>query len=156
MKTPKILTITLIALTLSANNFAFSKTKPNASANLNVAVVDIPKLLESSPEISALKTSRKNDMEVLTKFVEDAKADITKETNEFKKKTLENKYNDELNLRKVNLDKEYSKKISDYDKNITFIISKKAKSLGYNLVLTKSSVINGGTDITGEIIKELK
>lgn len=45
---------------------------------------------------------------------------------------------------------------SFFDKNITSIIKKKAKASGYNLVLVKSSVIDGGTDITADIIKDLK
>lgn len=157
MKRNKILTITAFVIALS-----FFNTCVNAKgllinqSDFNVAVVDVQKVVECSPEISALKTSQKNDLESLVKFVEGAKADIAKEPNETKKKTLEESYNKELNIKKVNLDKEYSQKLSDYDKNITSLINKKAKLLGYNLVLTKNSVLNGGTDITSEIIKELK
>ncbi len=158
MKKFKILTAALIVFTLSVSSLLFSMEEAKASTaeSLKIAIVDVQKLIESSPEISALKTSRKNDMEILVKFIENAKADVAKEIDETKKKVLEDKYNNELNIRKISLDKEYSKKLSDYDKNITSLISQKAKSLGYNLILTKSSVIDGGVDITSEIIKELK
>ncbi len=152
MKTSKILAITAItfALGLSTNNFASA----NASKDFNVAVVDIQKIVENSPQINALKTEQKNKITELITFVENAKASLTKETDTAKKKTLEEGYNKELNLKKQAIDKEYAKKLSDIDKNITDII--KSKSTNYDLVLTKGSVLNGGKDITSEVIKSLK
>ena len=160
MKTSKILVVTAIALTLSMNNFAISKpvTKslPKSSVGLNVAVVDVQKIIESSPAINKLKTDRKNKIDDLASFVEKARADVAKEDNAAKKKTLEDNYNNELNTRKNNIDKEYAKKLSDIDKDITNIIQSKAKKSNFNLVLTKTSVLDGGTDITSVIVKELK
>lgn len=157
MKKPsKIITAVLISMVLTITNINTAKVFAKSSTNLNVAVVDVQKILESSPEISALKTSRKNDMESLVRFAEDARTNLAKETNETKKKNLEESYNIELNVRKVNFDKEYSQKLSDCDKNINSLIDKKAKLLGYNLILTKSCVLNGGTDITNEILKNIK
>lgn len=152
MKTSKILTITAItfAISLSMNNFAFSRDLSKA----NIAVVDVQKVLESSPEISALNTDRKNKVNELVSFVEKARADVANEPNATKKKALEDSYNKELNLRKEALDKEYIKKVSDVDKNITALINSKASS--YDLVLKKSGVIDGGIDITNEVIKGLK
>lgn len=150
MKTSKILAITAIAFTLLMHNLAFSKDLSKA----NIAVVDVQKVLESSPEINALNVDRKNKVNELVSFVEKAKADLAKETNATKKKTLEENYTKELNLKKEAIDKEYIKKISDVDKDITVLINSKASS--YDLVLKKSSVIEGGTDITSEIIKGLK
>lgn len=154
MKKYKVLTITAIAFALSMNNFAISKTMAKNSAGLNVAVVDVQKILESSPEINAIKVDRKNKLNDLQAFVEKAKEDVSKETNVARRTTLEEGYNKELNLKKNTIDKDYVKKISDIDKDITALI--KSKSSGYDLVLTKNSVLNGGTDITNEIIKGLK
>lgn len=153
MKTSKFLTITAIAFAFSMScqvGPAFSKDL----SKTNIAVVDVQKVLESSPEINALKVDRKNKVDELVSFVEKARADVAKEPNATKKKTLEDGYNKELNLRKETLDKEYIKKISDVDKNIMTLIN--AKSSSYDLVLTKTSVLDGGIDITSEIIKELK
>lgn len=150
MKTSRILVVATVVVTLSMNNLAFSKD----SSKANIAVVDVQKVLESSPEINALNVDRKNKVNELVSFVEKARADVAKETNAAKKKTLEDSYTKELNQRKEALDKEYIKKISDVDKDITALIN--SKTSDYDLVLKKSSVIEGGTDITGEIIKGLK
>lgn len=152
----RFLATTTIAITLTISNFAISKALAKSADNVNVAIVDVQKVVESSPEINSLKTERKNKFEDLQAFVDKAKADVAKETNVSRKTSLEEGYNKELNLRKDAMDKDYFTKISDIDKNLTSIINQKAKSLGYNLVLTKSSVISGGTDITSEIIKDLK
>lgn len=153
-KTTKLLALLAIAFTLglSANNFASSKVP----ANFNVAVVDIQKVVASTPQVEALKIEQKNKLSNLAKFVEDARTNLTKEKNEVKRKTLEDKYNKELNIKKNEIDKEYSQKLSDIDKNITEIVKTKATKEGYDLVLAKSVVLIGGTDITAEIIKELK
>lgn len=150
MKTSRILVVATVVVTLSMNNLAFSKD----SSKANIAVVDVQKVLESSPEINALNVDRKNKVNELISFVEKARADVAKETNATKKKTLEDNYTKELNQRKEALDKEYIKKISDVDKDITALIN--SKTSDYDLVLKKSSVIEGGTDITTEIIKGLK
>lgn len=147
----KFLAITAVAVTLLMNSFIMPEAWAKDS---NFAVVDVQKVVESSPEINALKVDRQNKLNDLQSFVEKAKADVLKETNVSRKTTLEDGYNKELNLRKDTIDKDYVKKISDVDKSITTLI--KTKASNYDLVLTKSSVLTGGTDITAEIIKGLK
>jgi len=151
-KISKILTIGAVtfALCLSVNNFASAKD----SASFNVAVVDLQKIVVSSPQINALKVEEKKKMDDLVAFVEKANADLANEKNDVKKKAIEEGYNKELNIKKADIDKEYIKKMSEIDKNISDIIN--AKSVNYDLVLTKTSVIKGGVDITNEVIKALK
>ena len=147
-----ILTAMLI---LSLNNFAYAKGFSNNQC-FNVAVVDIQRVVASSPQINALKTDRTNKLNDLAKFIENARQEVAKEKDDAKKKALEDKYNKELNLRKDTIDKEYTKKLSEIDKDITAVIKTEAKKSGYDLVLTKTSVLDGGCDITDEIIKRLK
>ena len=42
------------------------------------------------------------------------------------------------------------------DKNILTVIDANAKKYGYNLVLAKGVVLNGGTDITATISQQVK
>ena len=158
MKIAKILTITAMTVILSTGSFAMANEKSGTkdSSGFAVAIVDISKVVDSSSAIKALKDSRKNQIDDLGKFVENAKADVAKETNSDKKKALEDKYNKELNVRKDAIDKDFSQKLVGIDKDITTIIKVKAKKLGFDLVLTKSSVIDGGIDITPEVIKDIK
>ena len=52
--------------------------------------------------------------------------------------------------------KDYAKKLSEIDKNISATIEAQAKANGYDLVLSKSTVLYGGEDITAEIAKVVK
>lgn len=153
-KTSKILTVGALtfALGLSVNNFASSKVP----ANFNVAVVDVQKVVANSPQVNALKVEQKAKLSELTAFVEGAKTELAKEKDVKKQKALEEKYNKELNSKKSVIDQEYAKKLSAIDKSITDTIKTKATEANYDLVLAKSVVLVGGTDITNEITKALK
>ena len=52
--------------------------------------------------------------------------------------------------------KAYETKLVEIDKNISTLITTQAKSKGYDLVLAKSAVLMGGTDITDEIARQVK
>lgn len=149
-KISKLLAIGAFALILSMNNFASAKD----AAPLKIAVIDGQQVVANSPQINALKVEQRNKLTDLTKFVENAKETLAKETDSAKAKTLEESYNKELTSKKEAIDKDYYKKVADIDKSINAII--KEKSADYDLVLSKSVVLKGGTDITSEIIKSLK
>lgn len=66
------------------------------------------------------------------------------------------KYNEDLAKKKEANAKEYTAKLAAIDKNISSTIAEQAKIKGYTLVLSKSSVLYGGEDITSEISKIVK
>lgn len=142
--------ITTLTLCLTINNFASAKS----DTGLNVAVIDVQQVVENSPRLTALKVEQKNKFTDLTKFIENAKNDLAKQTDDTKKKKLEENYVKELNLKKTEIEKNYTKKMAEIDKDINKII--KEKSVDYDLILTKNATLKGGTDITSEIIKSLK
>lgn len=138
-------------LGLSTNNFANSK----APTSYKVAVVDVPKLVESSNQVKALKKEQLKSIEDMKKFVETAKADVDKQSTPANKEKLANKYQQSLlQKRKANAET-YNKKLAEIDKKISAIITKKAQSAEYDLVLAKGTVLYGGEDITAELTKEV-
>ena len=66
------------------------------------------------------------------------------------------KYEGELAKKREANAKDYAKKLSEIDKNISATIEAQAKANGYDLVLSKSTVLYGGEDITAEIAKVVK
>ena len=78
MKNLKILSTVAFAfvLGLGVNNFAMSQSP----ASYKVAVVDVPKLVESSNQVKALKKEQLKNIEDMKKFVENAKADVDKQS----------------------------------------------------------------------------
>ena len=153
MKNLKILGIVAFAfvLGLGVNNFAMSQSP----ASYKVAVVDVPKLVESSNQVKALKKEQLKNIEDMKKFVENAKADVDKQSTDENKAKLANKYQQSLvQKRKANAES-YSKKLAEIEKKISNIITKQAQSSGYDLVLAKGTVLYGGEGITAEIAKEV-
>lgn len=158
MKLSKLLVTSLVAFAISMNNIAFSKgfASNKTVTSCSVAVVSIEKIVESSPKINALKADRKNKLDALAEFIVEANDNLKKETNDIKKKTLEEKYNKELNAKKEAIDLDFAKKLAAIDEEITALIKEKGKKAGYNLILNKNTVIDGGTDITADVVKNLK
>ncbi len=150
--TSKFLTVGLItlALSLSTNSFALAKNP----GEFCVAVVDTQQIIANSPKISALKTEQRNKLTDLAGYIQTAKADIEKETDATKKKALEESYTKEINSRRVAIERDFTCKMAEIDKNINEAI--KAKSEAYDLVLAKGIVLKGGTYITNDVIQSLK
>lgn len=150
----KFLTVALVAfgIGLSINNFAVS----DVPANFKVAVVDVQKVVANSAQVKALKTEQTKKGQELAKFIETAKTALDKEKDPKKKQALEAKYNKEFQAKREAIAKNYETKLLAIDKNILTVIDTNAKKSGYNLVLAKGVVLNGGTDITATIAKEVK
>lgn len=150
----KFLTVALVAfgIGLSVNNFAVS----DVPSNFKVAVVDVQKVVANSAQVKALKAEQAKKGQELAKFIETAKAALDKEKDPKKKQALEAKYNKEFQAKREAIAKNYETKLIAIDKNILTVIDANAKKSGYNLVLAKGVVLNGGTDITATISKEVK
>jgi len=154
MKTiSKLILVGIIAFAIGAfsNNVAYS-----VNNHLNIAVVNIKKVVQNYSKVNALKTEQKAKLNDLKKFVKDARAKIAGESDVIKKKALEDKYNKELNKKRSAMNLDYTKKLKIINKNITKVINKTAKNKQIDLVLTKNSVLYGGKDITNDILKSLK
>ena len=140
----KLLTIlSLSALLMTTAAYA----APEAQ---KIAVVDIQKVVAASSQVKALKASQDAKNKELTAFIKNAQADVNKQTDAKKKKSLAESYEKQLNV------KEYTTKLKAADANITAQIGKKATELGYTMVLPKSAVVWGGDDITDTILKVIK
>lgn len=150
----KILTITLLAFAigLTAGNYAIS----DIPSNYKVAVVNVPKLVESSAQVKALKDQNTKNIQELAKFSETAQNAINKETDPAKQKALKEKYQKEFQTKRTAMTKTYETKLTEIDKNISTLVETYAKAQGYNLVLAKGAVLVGGNDITDEIVKKVK
>lgn len=150
----KLLIVSLVAFAvgMSTGNFAMS----DVPASFKVASVDVQKVVANSSQVKALKEEQKKKGQELAKFIETAKANITKETDEKKRKALEEKYNKEFQTKRQAIAKNYETKLLAIDKNISTVIDNNAKANGYDLVLAKGVVLSGSTDITAEISKAVK
>ncbi len=150
MKLNKLIFSGLMVLFL-AGNAVLAAPQPQ-----KIAVVDLQKVVAKSSQVQSLKTLQQKKNKELVTFIKNAQADINKQTDPNKKKTLAANYEKQIQQKREANAKEYTTKLKAADNNITAIISKKATEMGYTMVVPKSSVICGGDDITGTILQIIK
>ena len=150
MKLTKIIFSGLLVLFM-AGNIAFAAPQPQ-----KIAVVDLQKVVAKSSQVQSLKALRDRRNKELLTFIKNAQADINKQTDAAKKKSLAANYEKQIQAKREANAKEYSTKLKAADDNITNLISKKATEMGYTMVVPKASVICGGDDITATILQIIK
>lgn len=150
MKLKQTITLSIASL-IMFTTVAFAAPEPQ-----KIAVVDIQKVVASSAQVKALKASQDARNKELTEFIKKAQADVNKQTDEKKKKTLAAQYEKQLVTKREAYAKDYAAKLKTTDASITEQIGKKATEMGYTMVVPKSAVIYGGDDITATILKVIK
>jgi len=126
------------------------------AAQCRVAVVNVQAVVESSAEVAALKKEQQQKMQELQKWLTTVRADVDKQSTKAGKEKLVKKYDEEFAKKQAAIRANYSKKLQAIDQNITNVIEQERKLQGYDLVLTKGSVLSGGTDITAAVAKKVK
>ncbi len=148
----KFLTVGLAAFVIGfgVNNYAMSDMPSR------IAVVDVQKVVNSSPQVQALKKEQQTKAQEVVNFIEKARKDVIAQTDPKKKQSLEEKYNKELKDRRAKIEKDYTSKLSAIDSKISSVINTEAKARNFDIVLAKGAVLYGGTDITDAVSKAVK
>lgn len=136
----------------SINSIAISNTNPE----YKIAVVDIAAIIKNSKEINTLRLEQAKQMQNMQATIDKAKAEIAKEQDPTKIAQLEEKYRNEINKQKVALDTSYNNKLIAIDNKIKTAVVEKARSMNYNIVLPKNTVLFGGDDITEQVATIIK
>ena len=147
-----LIVITALVAGYSINNIAVSGTNPD----YKVAIVDIQKIVSNSSEIKALKTDQEKQVQAMQATIDKARAEISKEKDPAKIAQLEEKYRNEINQQKLALDTSYNSKLTAIDNKIKTAVIEKARSMNYNIVLPKNTVLYGGDDITDQVSTIIK
>lgn len=117
----------------------------------NIAVVDLQKVVDSSTQVKALKKEHAAKVNELNQIISKAQAEIAKETDAKKIVEIQDKYTNQFNTKKSEIDKMYAGKLAEIERKIKTDIETKAKNNGYDFVFAKSVTLYGGKDITNEI-----
>ena len=141
-----------LGLGIGANNMAIS----DIPSNFRVAYVDVAKLVSNCPSVKALKDEQQKNKDELERFIKYAQNDVSRQPDALKKKQLTDRYDQELNAKRKAMQITYNQKLQRIENNINNIIAQRAKIEGYNLILSKSSVLFGGTDITSSVAQYVR
>lgn len=142
-----VLIIGAFAAGYSINNIAVSRTTPD----YRVAIVDIQRVVANSNEIKTLKLEQEKQVQNMQTTINKAREEISKEKDPVKIAALEEKYRNDINNQKLALDESYNSKLKAIDSKIKTAVVEKARSMNYNIVLPKNTVLFGGDDITDQV-----
>lgn len=120
-------------------------------AECNIAVVDLQKVVDNSAQVKTLKNEHTAKIRELNGIITKAQEEIAKQTDTKKIVEIQDKYTNQFNNKKAEIDKIYSSKLANIETQIQSEIEKKAKTDGYDFVFAKSVALYGGKDITNEI-----
>ena len=143
-----------VVMSILLLNFAFLNTVK--AEDLKIAVVNVPKIIETTSQVQALKREQQSKMQEIQKWLDTVRADVQKQSTKENREKLIKKYDVEFTKKQDLINKSYATKLQAIDKSITETITTEAKTLGYNMVIAKSVVLYGGKDITSEIMKKVK
>ena len=125
-------------------------------AECNIAVVDLQKVVDNSAQVKTLKNERSAKIKELNGIITKAQEEIAKQTDTKKIVEIQDKYTNQFNSKKAEIDKMYAAKLAGIESQIKTEIEKKAQKDGYEFVFAKSVVLYGGKDITPEISGTVK
>ena len=125
-------------------------------AECNIAVVDLQKVVDNSSQVKTLKNERSAKIKELNGIITKAQEEIAKQTDTKKIVEIQDKYTNQFNSKKAEIDKMYAAKLAEIESQIKSEIAKKAQKDGYEFVFAKSVVLYGGKDITSEISETVK
>lgn len=120
-------------------------------AECNIAVVDLQKVVDNSAQVKTLKNEHTAKIKELNGIITKAQEEIAKQTDTKKIVEIQDKYTNQFNNKKSEIDKIYSSKLANIETQIKSEIEKKAKADGYDFIFAKSVALYGGKDITSEI-----
>ena len=121
-----------------------------------VAVVDVSQLLSHSPDVQELKHIQDKETEELNNLISKAQNEILNTTDNDVVLKKEAEYRQQIESKRLNMEKQYASKLEEVNKKIRKIISTEAQKENYNLVLPVGMVISGGDDITENVVKTMK
>ena len=143
-----VIILSAFILGFSVNMLAISKPQPQ---NFRIATVDIQKIVLNSKELKDLKVEEGKQLQDIQSSINKAKIEISAEKDPAKVAQIEEKYRNEINEKKLNMDANYNKKLVAINDKIKTAVTEKARSMNYTIVLPKNAVLFGGDDITSQV-----
>lgn len=117
-----------------------------------VALINVEQVVAVSPEVVALREERQSEVNELQEFMKTAESKINAAKGK-EKAELQKIYGDEFAKKQQEMQKRYAEKLQAFDDYMTGVIEKIAAQGGYKVVLNKTAVVAGGTDITEDVVK---
>lgn len=127
-----------------------------SAAPMKIGVVDVKKVVSDSKEVAKVKKEQQANKKILVDFIKASADQFNKEPDAAKKEELKKKFNEELNVKKEAMDKDYAAKLMKINNDMNTELVKLAKQKKYDLILTQDAVLYGGDNLTKDLGKLVK
>jgi len=121
----------------------------------NVGIIDLDKIGSNYAKAQDFTTDLKVKEAELQKFVADAQKKLKDAASPVERKNLEDKLSNEYKTKSDNFRDLQLKALKDIDDSVFAAIDKVSKTQKLDLILNKSVVIQGGSDITDQVLNIL-
>ena len=148
-----VIVLTAVAASIVS---AFVTYKAMGTSSAKIAVIDINRVVLASKEINAFTQEFNNNSKILQKMLADADAKIKAEKNEAKKKKMTEQYSKEISAKRDEYRKIYNTNVRAAEAKLNDIINAVAEKEGLDIVINKSNVMKGGTDITDAVVEQVR
>lgn len=122
----------------------------------NVAYVNLQQIVAASTETVRFQQEYAQKRKEFDGWLKQAKKDIAAETRKAKRDEIAREYQEIAKKRETALVQDYNEQLSKLENKINRIMRRTARAHGCKVILNKSSVVLGGTDITAEVVKKIK
>jgi len=137
---------------LTAVVSSFVTYKATSSRANRAAVVDVERISVSVKSAAALKAAREGQLERLRIMQEEADKQVNAEEDTENKQKLSDMYAIEINSKKEQYDQQYAAALKALNQTIYQAINEVAKSKNIKVIFSPNSVVQGGEDITQDVI----
>ena len=120
-----------------------------------IAVVDISKIVEKSEKVKELRDDNNKKLDELEQWIEESRVKVQKEKDKTKKEQLIDQYQDIARQRENIIKHNYEAKLQEINDEISATIKKTAKNNECNVIILNNVIMEGGLDITDEVLKNL-
>jgi Skp family chaperone for outer membrane proteins len=125
------------------------------SSAAGTGIVDLDKIRDNYTVAQELTADLKVKESDLQKFIMDAQKQIQEAKTPVEKKNLEDKLGEQFNVKRNAYAKDQTAKWSKIEDTVISTIKAVSASKKFDMVLNKQVVIDGGYDITDEVIAKL-
>lgn len=142
----------VIAICFFVLGFCLRIFTASPSTVCNAALVDVQQLVQNTPEAKAIQDEFDQKRQELQKWADVEKAKAVRS----RRKDLIDQFEETFAQKQADLQSEYTRKVNELDGKVSKILHNTAKAQGFNMVLAKNAVLDGGTDITADVIELVK
>lgn len=119
------------------------------------AVVNLDKIKDNYTAAQELTADMNVKEAELKKFLDDAQKQIQNAKTPLEKQNLQDKLGEQFNIKRNAYSKDQAEKLAKIEDTVVKVVKEISSAKKFNLVLNKQVVIDGGCDITDDVLAKL-